>query len=105
MSDFSRLNQESSGLEIPAERSFQDREFVFDDLPSWINDIIELLSHLPAGGPAGATLPAYGFPGIFPEPSFNILLFDRESMDPRSKIVQPGRITRHPVPASEKDLS
>jgi len=47
VSDFFRLNQESSGFEIAAELSFQDREFVFDDLPSWINIIIELLSHLP----------------------------------------------------------
>jgi hypothetical protein len=47
VSDFFRLNQESSSFEIAAELSFQDREFIFNDLPSWINNIIELLSHLP----------------------------------------------------------
>ena len=46
VSDFFCLNQESSSFEIAAELSFQDREFVFDDLPSWIDTIIELLSHL-----------------------------------------------------------
>ena len=47
VSDFFRLNQKSSSFEIAAELSFQDREYVFNDLPSWINTIIELLSHLP----------------------------------------------------------
>ena len=47
VSDFFCLNQESSSFEIAAELSFQDREFVFDDLPSGINNGIELLSHLP----------------------------------------------------------
>jgi len=46
VSDFFSLNQKSSSFEIAAELSFQDREFVFDDLPSWINNGIELLSHL-----------------------------------------------------------
>lgn len=45
VSDFFRLNEKSSSFEIAAELSFQDREFVFDDLPSWINNVIELLSH------------------------------------------------------------
>jgi hypothetical protein len=48
ISDFFRLNQKFSGFEIPTKHSFQDREFVFDDLLSWINTGIELLSHLPA---------------------------------------------------------
>ena len=47
VSDFFGLNQESSGFEIAAELSFHDREFIFDDLPSWIHNIIELLRHLP----------------------------------------------------------
>ena len=34
VSDFFRLNQESSGFEIAAELSFQDGEFIFDDLPT-----------------------------------------------------------------------
>jgi hypothetical protein len=45
VSDFFRLNQESPRFEIAAELSFQDREFVFDDLPSWVNNVIELTSH------------------------------------------------------------
>jgi hypothetical protein len=45
VSDFFCLNQEFSSFEIAAELSFQDREFVFDDLPSWINNVIELASH------------------------------------------------------------
>lgn len=32
--DFVRLNQKSSSFEIPAELSFQDREFVFHELSS-----------------------------------------------------------------------
>jgi hypothetical protein len=47
VSDFFRLNQESSSFEIAAALSFQDREFILDDLSSWINHLIELLSHLP----------------------------------------------------------
>jgi len=47
VSDFFHLNQESSIFEIAAELSFQDREFVFHDLSSWIKIIIELMSHLP----------------------------------------------------------
>ena len=45
VSDLFGLNQESSGFKIAAELSFQDGEFIFNDLPSWINHIIELLSH------------------------------------------------------------
>lgn len=45
VSDFFRLNQKSSSSEIAAELSFQDREFVFNNLPSWINNGIELASH------------------------------------------------------------
>ena len=45
--DFFRLNQEFSSFKIATELSFQDREFVFDDLPSWINNVIELIGHLP----------------------------------------------------------
>jgi hypothetical protein len=41
--DFSRLKRGTSIFEIAAELSFQDREFVFDDLPSGINNIIEPL--------------------------------------------------------------
>ena len=47
VSDFFCLNQESSSFEIAAELSFQNREFIFDNLSSWVNNIIELLSHLP----------------------------------------------------------
>ena len=43
--DFFHLNQESSCIKIPVELSFQDREFVFHDLSSWINNGIELTSH------------------------------------------------------------
>jgi hypothetical protein len=44
VSDFFPLNQESSSFEIAAELSFQDREFIFHELSSWINNVIELLS-------------------------------------------------------------
>jgi len=47
VSNFFRLNQESSRFKIPVELSFQDGEFIFHDLSSWINNMIELLSHLP----------------------------------------------------------
>jgi hypothetical protein len=47
VSDFFHLDQESSSFEIATELSFQDGEFIFDDLSSWINNVIELLSHLP----------------------------------------------------------
>jgi len=36
ISDFFHLNQKSSGFKIAAELSFQDGEFVFHDLSSWI---------------------------------------------------------------------
>ena len=39
ISDIFHLNQETPGFEIAAQRSFQDREIVFDDLPSGINTI------------------------------------------------------------------
>ena len=45
VSDFFRLNQESSRFEITAELSFQDREFIFHELSSRIDTIIELTSH------------------------------------------------------------
>ena len=47
VSDFFRLNKEPSSFEIAAELSFQDREFIFHELSSWINNGIELLSHFP----------------------------------------------------------
>ena len=40
-----RNTQKSSSFEIAAELSFQDREFVFYELSSWINHVIELTSH------------------------------------------------------------
>jgi len=46
VSDFFHLNPKSSSFEIAAELSFQDRELIFHDLPSWIKNVIELLSHL-----------------------------------------------------------
>ena len=39
------LNQESSRFRITAELSFQDREFIFHELSSRIDTIIELTSH------------------------------------------------------------
>ena len=45
VSDFFHLNEESSSFEIAAELSFQDREFVFHELTSWINGVIKLTSH------------------------------------------------------------
>jgi len=45
VSDFFRLNQESSGFKVAAELSFQDGKFIFNDLPSRVNHLIELLSH------------------------------------------------------------
>ena len=45
VSDFFCLNPESSRFKIPTELSFQDREFIFHELSSWINNIIEPLSH------------------------------------------------------------
>jgi len=43
--DFLHLDEEPSCLEIAVELSFQDRESVFDDLSSWIDNVIELMSH------------------------------------------------------------
>jgi hypothetical protein len=45
VSDFFRLNQESSCFEIPAKFSFQDGESVFHELSSWVDAIIELACH------------------------------------------------------------
>ena len=44
-SDFFCLNQKSSSFELAAELSFQDREFIFHELSSWINHVIEQTSH------------------------------------------------------------
>jgi hypothetical protein len=58
VSNFFCLNQESSGFEIPTELSFQDREFIFDDLSSWINNVIELASHfLTVSNPDNLVIP------------------------------------------------
>ena len=43
--DFIHLDEEDSCFEITVELSFEDGEFVFDELLSWINDVIELASH------------------------------------------------------------
>ena len=43
--DFFHPYRESSCIEIAADLSFQDSEFIFHKLSSWINRIIELLSH------------------------------------------------------------
>jgi hypothetical protein len=45
VSDFFHLNEEFSRFKIAVELSFQDGEFVFHELTSWINDVIELKSH------------------------------------------------------------
>ena len=45
VSDFFHLNEESSCFEIAIELSFQDGEFIFNELSSGINSIIELTSH------------------------------------------------------------
>ncbi len=45
VSDFFHLNQESSSFEIPIELSFQNREFIFHELSSWINNVIGPVSH------------------------------------------------------------
>ena len=45
VSDFFHLNHESSRFEIPIELSFQNREFIFHEFSSWINNVIELVSH------------------------------------------------------------
>ena len=45
VSDFFHLNQESSSFEIPAKLSFQDGEFVFHELSSWVDAVIELACH------------------------------------------------------------
>jgi len=44
--DFLSLDEILSCFEIATELSFKDREFGFHDLPSGINNIIELLGHL-----------------------------------------------------------
>jgi len=45
VSDFFHLHQESSSFEIPAKLSFQDGEFVFHELSSWVDSVIELACH------------------------------------------------------------
>ena len=45
VSDFFDLNAESSGFEIAVELSLQNRELIFHELSSWINNFIELASH------------------------------------------------------------
>ena len=43
--DFFHLDEKFSCFEITIELSFQDGEFVFNELSSWVYDIIELASH------------------------------------------------------------
>ena len=43
--DFFHLDEEDSRFEIPIELPFEDGEFVFNELSSWVHRIIELASH------------------------------------------------------------
>ena len=43
--DFFHVNQEFFRFEICVELSYQDRESIFHELSSWINNVIELTSH------------------------------------------------------------
>jgi len=43
--DFFHLHQESSRFEISAKLSFQDGEFIFHELSSWVDAVIELACH------------------------------------------------------------
>ncbi len=72
VSDFFHLNQESSRFEIPVELSFQNREFIFHELSSWINNVIELASHfLTVSAPDNIVFPGTnwheGLPGSVDE--------------------------------------
>ncbi len=77
VSDFFHLNEVSSCFEIAVELSFQNGEFIFHELSSWINTVIELLSHfLTVSTPDNLVLPgAEGDNGIsmkgFPDQSMN----------------------------------
>jgi hypothetical protein len=44
--DFFHLDEEDSGFEIPIELSFQDGEFIFHDLSSRVDNIVEFMGHL-----------------------------------------------------------
>lgn len=52
VSDFLHLIEELSSVEIAAELSFQDREFVFHELTLWINGVIKMASHFLTVGTA-----------------------------------------------------
>jgi hypothetical protein len=45
VSDFFHLNQESFRFEITAKLSFQDGEFIFHELLSWVDAVIEPACH------------------------------------------------------------
>ena len=76
-SDFFHLNQESSRLEISVELSFQNREFIFHELSSWINNVIELASHfLTVSTPDNLVIPGTNRDNrigmkVFPDQSMN----------------------------------
>ena len=77
VSDFFHLNQESSRFEIPVELSFQNREFIFHELSSWINNVIELTSHfLTVSTPDNLVIPGTNRDNLigmkdFPDQSMN----------------------------------
>jgi hypothetical protein len=43
--DFFHLDEKDTCFEIPIELTFKDGKFIFDELSSWIDDIIEVMSH------------------------------------------------------------
>ena len=77
VSDFFLLHQESSCFEIAAELSFPDREFVSDNLPSWINNIIELMSNFLMVSPPND----FNLPGLDEDNRINVKFFPDKSMN------------------------